>query len=461
MGKNKHKIKLSGGGGYGFGQPNAKPATGQTTMVNPFMLPKTTGINVTAKTYPNYYLREWDLSAWRMACDQVMKQGWPLSYAALTSWAYECSPFIQSLFLAYAVDVDGTDIYLVDSKGNKIDAFDSILCKTPWFMQLKREIIFSRFWGFSGLNFDPVSGKIYKYNMQDIDPINRMLRQSSYNFNDGVRFDDNDNMLFIQYSTNYESFLGFMQPITRAFIQMNLASNTWLSAGRRLAFPLMMVGYPEGDGGIDPITNEPVNSMRDKAIKVLQEADPNNGLVFPYTRNPDGSINKSIEVEFEGGKTGGQNAHKIYQEFNNDLKAEISTMVLGGTLTGGTGVNGNRALGEVHERKLEAVKSANIEFILNVLNSDFLPKIAKFYKGFPVNAKFDINRAKKWDIDEVERISPVLQANNLKLTPVFFEQMGLNSEFFEERETITSEITPTGKNVEIEKRGLFSGLKKK
>ena len=85
-------------GGWGLGDNVANPAGGQAPSVNPFLLPKAAGINVTSQTFPSNYYVEWNLSTWRMACDQAIKMGNCTSIATLFSWAYECSPFIQSLF---------------------------------------------------------------------------------------------------------------------------------------------------------------------------------------------------------------------------------------------------------------------------------------------------------------------------------------------------------------------------
>ena len=211
-------------GGWGLGNQISKPATGQQPSVNPFMVPKAAGLNVHSQTYPSNYFVEWNLSTWRTACDQAIKMGYTMSYATLVSWAYECSPFIRSLFEALGSAIERIPITIVDKNGNNLDVWTKELCEATWTIQLRKEILFSYFWGFTGINFDPINKKIYKYPMQDIDPINQLLKQSTFSFYDGIRFGDNDNLLFIQPSTSYEAFLGWMQPITRSFIQMNLKS---------------------------------------------------------------------------------------------------------------------------------------------------------------------------------------------------------------------------------------------
>ena len=107
------QVKFASGG-YGDGNRVNKPASGQNPSVNPFMLPKASGLNLITQMFPDNYWVEWDLSTWRTACDQAQKMGYPISYAALTSWAFEASAFIQSLFMELGDGIIKIPIYLVD-----------------------------------------------------------------------------------------------------------------------------------------------------------------------------------------------------------------------------------------------------------------------------------------------------------------------------------------------------------
>jgi len=422
-------------GGYGMGNKVSVPATGQSPNVNPFMIPKSTGINVISQTFPSNYYVEWNLTTWRAACDQAIKMGYCTSIATLYSWAFECSPFIQSLFNKLGAALDRVDFFVVDAKGNRMDDQTAELCDKPWQMQLRREVLFSYFWGFSGLNFDPLEGKVYKYPMQQIDPINRLLKASTYSFYDGMKFAETANLLFVQPSTNYESFLGWMQPITRSFIMQNLTKNNWVSAGRRLAFPLMTVGYPQNDGAQDGNGN-PLNPYRLQAEAVAANIDPGQGLVYPYTLDSAGNIQKAIDVDFENPGSGA-NIHKIYSEFNATEKDEIREMIFGGSLTSTTQANGNRSLGEVQERMLDAVVASKLKYVLSVMNTDYIPKISLFYEdGFlPEGWKFDVPREKKMTIEEIAAISKVVVQNGKRFNDEFFQANGIAKEFLEDAPT--------------------------
>ncbi len=447
-----------GGGGYGQGNIKSSPATGSHPSVNPFMLPKQVGLNQVSNMFPSDYYRNWDLSTWREACDQAIKMGFPISYAALTSWAYESSPFIQSLFNAIGYGITEIPLNITDSKGNINEAFTNEICNKRWFIELRKEIAFAKFWGFTGINFDPTNNRIYKYPMQQIDPINRLLRAGTYNFSDGASFAENDNLIFVQHSTNYESFLGWMQPITRSFIQSNMSSLNWVQAGKRLAFPLMTVMYPGNDNGLDSQNNE-FNEFRTQAENYSANIDPSSALVTPYVIDQSGKIQSSLIVDMKDTTAKG-GMHKIFQEFKLDEQNEIREMILGGTLTGSSGKVGSQSLGEVHMDKFKTVISAINEEVLAVLNdpNDFLRKLPKFYKNFPKDAKFDYNRTKTYSVADLPALSTAATQNGIRLTDKFFLKLGLDAEDMEEApapvmpqqkqaETLSVEFAKTHRNV--------------
>jgi len=449
-------------GGFGVSLPGAVPATGSGPASNPFIIPKATGLTHISQTYPSNYYVEWNITTWRYACDQAIKMGYTLSYATLTSWAYESSAFVQMLFEKLGDALDEVEFFVVDKAGKKIDDWTMELCNKQWQKELRREMLFSYFWGFSGLNFDPYLGKVYKYPMQEIDPLNRLLKSSTFAFYDGVNFSSCPNLMFVQPSTNYEKFLGWMQPITRAFIQMNLTKQNWVNAGKRLAFPIMTVGYPQNDYSRDPLGSDAqINRFKLQAEDIAKDVDPSKGYVFPYTINGKGEIQKAIELDFAEPKAG-QNMFKIYSEFNDDEKNEIRELILGGTLSsnGSKSGSGSRSLGEVHERMFKAVIKSKVEWVLSELNDNFLPKIAMFYKNLPEGWKFEINRSTVYTIEEMTALAQVMQASGQQLTAEFFIAMGINPEFFQPAPQPT--VSKNGKPIPDPDGNVFSaGAKKK
>lgn len=434
-------------GGYGVPLPGAVPASGQGPSSNPFIQPKATGLTHVSQTYlPNYFV-EWNLSTWRYACDQAIKQGYTLSYATLTQWAFESSAFVQMLFEKMGDAVDEVEFYVVDKKGNRIDSMQAEFVDKPYIRTIIKEIMWAYFWGFSCINFDPISAKVYKFPMQEIDPINHLLKSSTFAFYDGVNIDECANLLFIQHSTNYEKFLGWMQPITRAYILMNQSKMNWVQAGRRLAFPIMTVGYPQNDNSIRMDNGEPLNKYRVEAEKVAANVDPSKGFVYPYTRGLDGEIQKTVEIDFADPKSG-QNMFKMYSEFNDDEKNEIRELILGATLSssGSKSGSGSRSLGEVHERMFKQVIRSKLKSILPVLNEQFVPKISQFYHGIPAQWSYQYNRSENLTYEEMENLSNVMTAQGRRLTDDFFIENGIAPEFFEDAPTPPAPTKPI-KNV--------------
>lgn len=453
------------GGGWGLGLPNAKPAQGQQPTVNPVMQPKAGGLNVITQVFPSNYYQEWNLTTWRAACEQAMRMSYPIQYAAMTTWVYNCSAFIQHLFREIGIGVENTPVFLFDAKGNKIDEWTSELCEQAWFNTLRKEMVYAWFWGFSGLNFDPVTKDVYKYPQQNIDPINRFLKESSYNFYNGVHFDEYLNLLFVQPSTNYESFLGWMQPITREFIQMNLNNNNWIAAGEKMAYPIMQIYYPENSNAQDPNsveTDQTYNPYKTEAENIAANASPRNAVTAPYTRNADGTINKTIEIEYTTVTQGTAGAHKLYKDFNQEKKDEILQMILLSTLTSSVGERGSLALGDIHMQKLDAGIKSLITWHIDELNKSFLQKISKFYKNFPEDAKFGVNKARQYKLVEIKELSAILVENGKRLTTDFFIDQGISPEYIEEAapELPADKEEPTPKLEMATKSSVFS-LKKK
>jgi hypothetical protein len=463
-------ITFSTGGGYGDGNKISRPASGNTPGVNPFMMPKQSGLNVISQMFPDNYWVEWDLSTWRTACDQAQKMGYPISYAALVSWAFEASPFIQSLFVEIGDGlISSFPWYLKDKKGNINEVWTEEICNKKWFKDLRKEMAWSDMWGFSGLNIDPLNNKIYKYPMQQIDPINRMLRQSTYNFTDGSDFAKTPNLLFIQPSTSYERFLGKMQPITRSFIQMNQTSINWVQAGRRLAFPLLTIGYPAANNSITE-DSQVRNPMRDEAENYISTLDPSKSLVTPYILDKEGKPISALQMDAKD-SSAKVNAHKIFQEFNADEKNEIRELIFGGVLTSTTGKNGSRSNGDNHMDKLKAALNSRNEESLDVANdeTDFLWKLKKFYPNFPVDQlRFDTNRTKEYKLEDIKLLADSASENGLQLTQKFFIKFGLDPEDIQEapspvkpKNNFDDEDSTLSVSIAKPKRSVFDALKKK
>lgn len=441
------------GGGSGLGEQGGKPAAGQSPAVNPWMMPKPAGVNIFSNTFASNYYVEWNTSTWRAVCDMAVNQGNMVGLATLYTWCFEKSPFIQSLFRKRGNALNNIPFYISDSKGKALDMWTEELCNKPWQKKMRKEVCFADMWGVTGLNIDPHKEQLYKYPMQQIDPLNRMLRAATYDYANGMYFDDSPNLIFVQPSTNVESFLGMMQAICHDFIQMNVTSNNWVASGTRLAFPIFGVGYPQNDSGLDPATQQMINPYKIEAERIAADIDPSKGIAFPYTINEKGEIVKSIQLEFEKPGTSAQQ-HLTFKDFNAEKKIEIQELVFGRSMSNASG-KGNRALGEVEQETINENAKVDATEVKEFLNTEVLPKIKLFYKNLPDDAEFNIDSSTTFTIPEVVQLSAVMATHGRRWTDKFFEDQGINKEYFEDAPVVEEQKPVTEPVVQM------AGLKKK
>ena len=429
---NAIELAAQPGTGYGIPNSNANPASGTQPSVNPFMQPKATGLTSISQSFLNNYFSDWDRSRWRYACEMARGSGYATEYNLLVNWTFESSAFVQSLFREMAVAMSKIPIIFKDDKGNDASDINSEIANKKWFRDLILEAIYSFFWGYSGVNFDPFNNQIFKYQIQQIDPINEMLKENTFAFSNGVNFKDNVNLLFFQPSKSYESFLGWMQPITRWFIDENINDNNWLAAGRTLGFPQKKIGFSQDDAQTDASGNV-VNASQNQAWQIAKNIDAEHALVLPFTYDLNGKPIYHVDVSaVDMGGVGAGQRHKIFVDFSESKKNEIRELISLGTLTSSAGKHGSQSLGNVHADKQEDALLFTLEGAIAMLNNDFLRKLKILYKGFPDNVTLQINKAKEFNIEELIAWSNIAKNSGKKFSTVFFEKSGFSEEDLED-----------------------------
>lgn len=420
-----------GGTGWGVPSTNSRPAEGQSPQVNPFLIPRTSGYSTTSQVFPNNYYKYWDLLRWRQACDNAYRFGNAVDYAVLVSWTYESSGFVRFLFRKIEAAVGKSPFQIVTESGEELPLWTKELCSKDWQKELRQQIALSHFWGFTALNFNPQAGKIYKYPMQNVDPVNEYLKTGTFEYYDGVAIAGQDDLLFIQPHKSSENFLGWMQTISREFILWNNAYNYWLAGAKRNAFPLLAFGYPQ-QGTANDVSGNQFNPLRNQAEDLAANIDPSKGVVRPYTFDDKGDVQYQIDIDsIDTGVKGDQS--KIFKEFIKDKQNELERMIILSTLTSGTSSNGNRSLGEVHERSWDDVANDIIEYVTSYLNDIYLPKLRRWYTNMPSGIKFKHDSSKKFDLSEIKVLSDILQENNKELTEEFFIANGITKNYFQEK----------------------------
>jgi hypothetical protein len=119
--------------------------------------------------------------------------------------------------------------------------------------------------------------------------------------------------------------------------------------------------------------DEQARKMLDTALKEMGSA--------AYVIIPEGT---DVDVIQNYGNAG---SNAVYKELRLACNEEISTSILGQTLTMTQGDKGARSLGEVHKDVEDAIYLNDRKFILKVLNNKLIPLLQKH--GYPVgNGKF-------------------------------------------------------------------------
>ena len=93
-----------------------------------------------------------------------------------------------------------------------------------------------------------------------------------------------------------------------------------------------------------------------------------------------------------------------------------------------------------------------------------LYKIKSFYKNWPKESKFEINRVREMQISDVEAYSNILVQNGRRFTDEFFVAQGIQKEFFEDAPEpdlgANAKLIPEKKDMSA-KPSLIEALKKK
>jgi hypothetical protein len=429
--RNRYKSNLKGGTGWGVPSTGAKPAEGQSPQVNPFQIPRSSGYSTTSQVFPNNYFRSWDLLRWRQACDNAFRFGNAIDYAALVSWTYESSGFVRFLFRKVEAAIGKAPFLVVDDKGEELPLWTEELCSKNWQKELRQQIALSHYWGFTALNFNPIDGKVYKYPMQNVDPVNEYLKTQTFDYYDGVAISTQDDLLFIQPHKSPENFLGWMQTISREFILWNNAYNYWLAGAKRNGYPLLAFGYPQ-QGTADDTNGVEFNPLRNQAEDLAANIDPTKGVVRPYVLNDKGE--PVYQIDIDAVDTGSKSdQYKVFDEFIKAKQCELERMIILSTLTSGTGKNGNKSLGEVHERSWEDVAADILEYVTSYMNSIYLPKLRKWYTNMPKNIKFKYDSSKRFNLEDIKILSDIMTENDKALTKEFFVANGIPANYFEDK----------------------------
>lgn len=229
---------------------------------------------------------------------------------------------------------------------------DDVICRqlrSPWFKQLRKDLIMSKFYGFTIVQFFLDDNGNIGYDLIDrkhYDPIfHKLLKYQGDQ--DGIDIDEFENILFV----GSERGLGIFAELLPAVLYKRGNMSDWAKFCNIFGMPIREYTYDAGD--------------EDARRKILKDARiQGSNAVYIH---PNESEMKLIEA---GNKTG---SSELYQNFVEYWDSKISIRVLGNTLTTDVKDTGTQALGTVHKEEEDDMNADDRDFLLDILNYDMKP----------------------------------------------------------------------------------------
>ena len=260
--------------------------------------------------------------------------------------------------------------------------------KSPWFKQLRKDLVMSEFWGFTLVQFylnDEGNIRYDLINRKHYDPIHRKLLKYQGSM-DGVPIDDFPDMLFV----GSERDLGIYAELLPAVLYKRGDMSDWAQFCNIFGMPIREYTYDAGD-----------EDARRRVIADARRQGANAAYIHPKE-----SELKLVEA---GNKTGSSDLYRTFAEY---WDSKMSIRVLGNTLTTDAKSTGTQALGSVHKEEEDEMNSDDRDFILDILNYDMRPVFASL--GFNVEGG-EFVYAKKDKINPAQQIDIVQKLSSMGL----------------------------------------------
>lgn len=260
--------------------------------------------------------------------------------------------------------------------------------KSPWFKQLRKDLVMSEFWGFTLVQFYLNEEGNIRYdliNRKHYDPIHRKLLKYQGSM-DGVPIDDFPDMLFV----GSERDLGIYAELLPAVLYKRGDMSDWAQFCNIFGMPVREYTYDAGD-----------EDARRRVIADARQQGANVAYIHPKE-----SELKLVEA---GNKTGSSDLYRTFAEY---WDSKMSIRVLGNTLTTDAKSTGTQALGSVHKEEEDEMNSDDRDFILDILNYDMRPIFASL--GFNVEGG-EFVYAKKDKINPAQQIDIVQKLSSMGL----------------------------------------------
>lgn len=259
---------------------------------------------------------------------------------------------------------------------------------SPWFKELRKDIIMSEFWGFTLVQFYLDDEGNIRYDLIDrkhYDPVRRVLLKFQDD-QDGLSIDNFSNCLFV----GSERGLGIFAELMPAILYKRGDMADWAQFCNVFGMPIREYTYDAGD-----------EAARRRLIADARRQGSN--AVYIHPKDSDLTLVES------GNKTGSSDLYKTFADY---WDSKISIRVLGNTLTTDAKETGTQSLGTVHKEEEEDMNADDRDFILDVLNYYMRPIFANL--GFNVEGG-EFVYAKKDKINPSQQIDIITKLNGMGL----------------------------------------------
>lgn len=221
--------------------------------------------------------------------------------------------------------------------------------RSPWFKELRKDLIMSHFWGFTLVQFYLDEDGNIRYdliNRKHYDPIHRKLLKYQGAI-DGISIDEFPNTMFV----GSERKLGIFAELLPAVLYKRGNMADWARFANIFGMPIREYTYDAGD--------------EDARARLIADAR-RQGSNAVYIHPKDSEL-KLIEAS---NKTG---SSELYRTFAEYWDAKMSIRVLGNTLTTDAKENGTQSLGTVHKEEEDEMNADDCDFLLDILNYNMRP----------------------------------------------------------------------------------------
>lgn len=221
--------------------------------------------------------------------------------------------------------------------------------RSPWFKELRKDLIMSHFWGFTLVQFYLDEDGNIRYdliNRKHYDPIHRKLLKYQGAI-DGISIDEFPNTIFV----GSERKLGIFAELLPAVLYKRGNMADWARFANIFGMPIREYTYDAGD-----------EDARARLIADARRQGSNAVYIHPK--------DSELTLIEASNKTG---SSELYRTFAEYWDSKMSIRVLGNTLTTDARENGTQSLGTVHKQEEDEMNADDCGFLLDILNYNMRP----------------------------------------------------------------------------------------